>query len=171
MENPIQLLIGKLGLEPLLVEGGMYRQSYCAEEMLDGGSLPSRYVLAHPMCTAIYYLLTDEPDSFSALHRLPSDEIYHFYLGDAVEMLLLHPDRRAERVILGADILGGQQVQFVVPRGAWQGSHLQPGGHFALLGTTMAPGFIFPDFEAGQRADLLARYPQQAVLINQLCRD
>ena len=84
----------------------------------------SRYRSARIFGSAIYYLLTAEPDCFSALHKLPTEEIYHFYLGDPVEMLLLYPDGRIERVILGQDLLGGQQVQFVVPtqcraKGVW----------------------------------------------------
>ena len=75
--------------------------------------------------------------------------MFHFYLGDPVEQWRLHPDGRVERVVLGGDMLGGQVVQSVAPRGAWQGSRLCPGGRFALLGTTMAPGFDPRDYEHG----------------------
>ena len=171
MDNYIQQLIEKLGLEPLVGEGGLYRQTYCSVETLQPGQLPVRYKTVHPVGTVIYYLLTDDADSYSMLHRLPTDEIYHFYLGDPVKMLLLHPDGRAEEVILGQDILNGQQVQFVAPAHAWQGSRLKPGGRFALLGTTMAPGYIQEDFEGGRRADLLAQYPGAAAQIERLCRE
>ncbi len=132
-------LIEALKLTPLPVEGGHYRQTFVADERLPAGPLPERYRHAKPLSTAIYYLLTDEPDSFSALHRLPTDEIYHFYLGDPVELLQLYPDGTSERVVLGRDVLNGERVQHVAPRGAWQGSRLIAGGSFALMGTTMAP--------------------------------
>ena len=165
-----QQLIELLKLAPLPVEGGLFRQTYCAEENIPHSALPARYPADKPFATAIYYLLTSDPDSFSALHRLPTDEVYHFYLGDPVEMLLLFPDGGGRRVVLGQDIAGGQQVQFVAPRGAWQGSRLVPGGQFALLGTTMAPGFDPTDYEGGQRDDLLARYSGHAELIRALTR-
>ncbi len=163
-------LIAHLRLQPLPVEGGYFRQTYCSPESLPGASLPPRYGAPRPFGTAIYYLLTSEADSFSALHRLLTDEVYHFYLGDPVEMLLLHRDGGSQRVLLGPDVLNGQELQFVAPRGSWQGSRLVDGGQFALLGTTMAPGFDAGDFELGRREDLLARYPDRAGLIRALTR-
>jgi predicted cupin superfamily sugar epimerase len=163
-------LIARLGLVPLPVEGGLFRQTYLADETLAATALPARYGRPKPLSTAIYYFLTADPDSFSALHRLPTEEVYHFYLGDPVEMLLLHPDGRSEEVRLGSDVLSGERVQFVVPRGVWQGSWLRAGGVFALLGTTMAPGFDPADYEGGDRQRLLDAYPGAAVLIRALTR-
>ena len=105
------------------------------------------------------------------MHKLPTDEIYHFYLGDPVEMLLLYPEGRGERVILGPDFLDGQHVQFVVPHDVWQGSHLVPGGRFALLGTTMAPGYDDTDYTGGRREELAAQYLEHTELIRQLTRE
>lgn len=163
-------LIERLGLERLPVEGGYFRQTYLAEETIPRDALPKRYPADKPFSTAIYYLLTSDLDSFSALHKLPTEEIYHFYLGDPVELLLLFPDGRSERVILGPDVLNGQQVQYVAPREVWQGSRLVPGGRFALLGTTMAPGFTESDYQGGDRDELQRRYPEKADLIEKLTR-
>jgi len=163
-------LIRRLGLVPLPVEGGHFRQTYVSEETLPAAALPARYGRVKAMSTAIYYLLTSEADSFSALHRLPTEEVYHFYLGDPVEMLLLHPDGRGEVVVLGPDVLGGERVQFVVPRAVFQGSRLRSGGRFALLGTTMAPGFDLQDYEGGDRAALLRQFPAEAERIRALTR-
>lgn len=165
-----QAILEFLELEALPQEGGVFIQSYRSSDVLTPGQLPARYTGSKPAGTAIYYLLTDEPDSFSALHRLPTDEVYHFYLGDPVELLLLYPDGRAQTVVLGQELLNGQHVQFVVPRGVWQGSHLRPGGEYALMGTTMAPGWTDEDYEPGVLEPLLARYPEQAALIRQLIR-
>jgi predicted cupin superfamily sugar epimerase len=163
-------LIARLGLVPLPVEGGHFRQTYVSDETLSPAALPERYGRAKPLSTAIYYLLTSDADSFSALHRLPTEEVYHFYLGDPVEMLLLHPDGRSEEIRLGSDVLGGERVQFVVPRGVWQGSRLRAGGTLALLGTTMAPGFDVQDYEGGERERLVHQYPDAADRIRALTR-
>ena len=163
-------LVERLGLHPLPEEGGLFSQSYVSAESLAEASLPPRYSAAHPFCTAIFYLLTDAPDSFSALHRLPTDEIYHFYLGDPVEMLHLYPDGSSEAVFLGHDVMAGQKVQHVAPAGAWQGSRLRPGGRLALLGTTMAPGYIGADYTGGDREELIRQHPGRAEMIRTLTR-
>jgi predicted cupin superfamily sugar epimerase len=157
-------------MKPLPIEGGYYVQTYRSLEWIGKESLPQRYGENRPYGTAILYLYNTDPNCFSALHRLPTDEVYHFYLGDPVEMLLLYPDGKSERVILGQDVFHGQRVQFVAPRGVWQGSHLIDGGRFALIGTTMAPGYIDADYVGGEREKLIREYPQEANLIRRLTR-
>ena len=160
-------IIDMLKLKPLPAEGGFFVESYRADESVE--ELPRRYHNERRcFSTAIYYLLT--PDTISAMHRLPSDEIFHFYAGDLVEMLQLSPDGSGKVVKLGSDLKAGLRPQVVVPRGTWQGSRLADGGHFALLGTTVAPGFEFTDFEAGAREMLVDLYPEHAHLIRQLTR-
>jgi len=123
-----------------------------------------------PLCNAMVAMFTTDPGSFSDLHRLPTDEIWHFYLGDPVELLLLHPDGRDELIILGTDVLGGQRVQTTVPSGAWMGARLRPGGEYGVYGNTMAPGFVPSDFEPGDRDGLTERWPHRAELITALTR-
>jgi uncharacterized protein len=159
-------LITLLDLKPLPEEGGLYRETYRSDEVIPARSLPARYGNAKCFCTAIYYLLT--PDNFSAIHRVPSEEIFHFYLGDPVTMLQLSPDGSADTVTLGQDIVAGQQLQVIVPRGVWQGAFLNAGGKFALLGTTVAPGFDFSDYKSAARKPLLEKYPDHAALIAKL---
>jgi predicted cupin superfamily sugar epimerase len=163
-------LITLLQLEPLPIEGGYFRQTWIADHTIGAGALPARYGRPKVAGTAIYYLLTDDRDSFSAFHRLPTDEIYHFYLGDPVEQWLLHESGTVERVVLGQDLPAGHRVQHAVPRGTWQGSRVATGGRLALLGTTMAPGFDPGDYEAGQRAALVRRYPEASAIISALTR-
>ncbi len=155
-----------LGLEPLPVEGGYYTQTYRSDIALPEAALPKRFKGPHSASTAIYFLLT--PDTFSAMHRLPGDEVYHFYLGDPVELLMLSPDGSGEVIHLGQDLEAGMDVQTVVPGGCWQGSHLAEGGEYALLGTTMAPGFEWQDFEAGDGGALAAQYPDFSDRIRRL---
>jgi len=159
-------IIERLGMQLHPEEGGYFVQTYKSEEVILKDGLPGRYPSERAFGTAIFYLLT--PDTFSALHRLTSDEIFHFYLGDAVTMLQLHPDGSSKVVTLGQDIRGGQELQVVVPRGTWQGSFLNEGGEFALLGCTVAPGFEYEDYEAGSREALVERYPEAREMIVRL---
>lgn len=163
-------IIALLGLTPLPIEGGHFRETWRSPLTIDRSMLPLRYAADKSVGTAIYYLLTHDPDSFSALHRLPTDEVYHFYLGDPVEMLLLSPDHAVRRIILGPNIGAEQHVQFVVPAGTWQGSRLIAGGEFALLGTTMAPGFDPADYQPASREELCNEFPAAADLIRTLTR-
>ena len=154
-------VIERLGLTPHPREGGFFRETYRSREtFLPTGSFSG----SRSVGTAIYYLLT--PDTYSALHRLPGDEVFHFYLGDPIEMLELLPDGSSRITVLGAG-LDGMRPQHVVPGGVWQGSRLLPGGAWALLGTTMAPGFSYEDYEEAG-ADVAAAYPRVAELARTL---
>lgn len=157
-----------LKLQPLPVEGGYFAETYRSKFALSQRSLPSGYSAERVLSTAIYYMLT--PDTFSAMHRLKGDEVYHFYLGHPAEMLILKPDGTGETLLMGQDIVSGMRLQHVVPGGVWQGSRLAAGGKFALLGTTMAPGFDPADFELGAREELSNQYPAYAKLIAALTR-
>ena len=157
-----------LKLEPLPGEGGLFAETYRSVQRLPKEPLPKCYSCERPLATAIYYMLT--PETFSAMHRLKGDEIYHFYLGDPVEMLMLKPNGAAEAILIGQDLAAGMRVQLKVCGGTWQGSRLAPGGKFALMGTTMSPGFDSADFELGKRDELSAAYPMYAPLIAMLTR-
>jgi len=157
-----------LQLEPLRGEGGYFRETYrsrwhVAEEYLPEGMRGSRSI-----GTAIYFMIT--PETFSALHRMPGTEIFHFYLGDPVIMLQLMRDGTSQTITIGSDLAAGQRPQVVVRGHVWQGSRLVPGGKWALMGTTMSPGFDYKDFELGNRDELAAQYPAVAEIIGQYTR-
>jgi predicted cupin superfamily sugar epimerase len=143
-------------------EGGFYRQTYISEERV-GLARGAR-----ALGTAIYYLL--EPGTFSEMHVIDSDEIFHFYLGDPVEMLQLRPDGRSALLTIGPDLQAGQQPQILVPAGVWQGTRLVEGGKVALLGCTVAPGFDFTDYRGGSFAELVEKWPTEAERIRALTR-
>lgn len=161
-------IIKKLKLQLHPSEGGYFVETYRSEELVSCSNLPERYSQNKSFSTAIYYMLT--PETFSALHRLPSDEVFHFYLGDPVVLFIIYPDGKGEEIILGQDITGGEFVQYVVPKEVWFGARLKNGGKWALMGTTVAPGFDFSDFEDGNREELVAKYPQYKKWIHQLTR-
>jgi hypothetical protein len=162
-------IIEHLGLTPLPFEGGYFRETYRSGETIARSCLPSRYRAEKRFSTAIYYLIT--PDTFSALHCVSSDELFHFYLGDTVIMLQLCPDGTGKTVVLGHDLERGQHPQCVVPGGTWQGLALDAGGTFALMGTTVAPAFDPEDFVLGKRTTLIEHYPQFADMIIKLTRE
>ena len=137
----------RLRLHPLPEEGGLFRETH-----RDANS------------SAIYFMLI-EP-MVSALHRLNGDEVYHWYAGSPLDLLLLHPDGRSEQVLLGPDVLGGQHPQYRVPAGVWQGSSST--GTWTLVGTTMAPPFDWHGFELADVDALAARHPKAATRIRAL---
>jgi uncharacterized protein len=151
-----------LNLQPHPIEGGFYRRTYTSAGSVDlaRGS--------RPLGTAIYYLL--EPGTFSEMHVLDSDEIFHFYLGDPVEMLQLHRDGSSALFTLGPDLEAGQHVQLVVPAGVWQGTQLIGDGKAALLGCTVTPGFDFADYRGGSDNELAEKWPGEAERIRALTR-
>jgi uncharacterized protein len=150
-------LIEHLKLTRLGFEGGFFREEVRSDLDLSAEVLSSSYGGPRSLHTAIFYLLTD--GARSLMHRLRGDEVYHFYRGDPVELLCLGPKGAVHRVVLGPDILAGHRPQYRVPAGVWQGSRVIPGGRYALMGTTMSPGFDLRDFELGDRETLRAQYP------------
>jgi predicted cupin superfamily sugar epimerase len=158
-------LIRILKLEPHPVEGGFFRETYRSADILPSAAIPA-HGGARNVSTAIYYLL--KPGHVSEMHTLPTDEVFHFYLGSPVAMLQLWPDGTGKEVLLGPDLEAGHQPQLVVPAGVWQGTRLANDHGYALLGCTVAPGFDFADYQRGERAALTARWPAFAKEIARL---
>ena len=155
-----QQIIETLGMEPLVPEGGYIKIFHIADLVLQRKCLPVEYRCEKSICGTILYLVTK--DSFSRMHKLPTDEIYHFYLGDPVEQLQLWPDGSGHIVRLGQDILAGEKLQSIAPAQCWHGTRLAPGGEFALMGTTMAPAYTDDDYTDGVREQLIGSYPDFA---------
>lgn len=149
-------------------EGGWYRETYRAAELIPPAGLPARFAGARPFATAIYFLLTS--DSFSALHRLQADEQWHFYAGSPLSVHVLEPGGDHRLLRLGPDLQRRESFQALVPAGCWFGARVEERGGFALVGCTVAPGFDFADFELGRREDLVRQYPMHRKLIEALTR-
>jgi predicted cupin superfamily sugar epimerase len=153
-----------LGLQPHPREGGWYVRTWESEGWV---AVSERYDGPRRTSTAIYYLL--EPGTFSEMHVLQSDEVFHYYMGGAVEMLQLFADGRSQRVVLGKDLAAGERPQVVVPGGVWQGSRLLTQEGWALLGCVVAPGFEFVDYRDASAEELVAKWPGEAEMIRELC--
>ena len=158
-------LIRHLDLRPH-PEGGWYRESYRATDILAGNALPPRYTGERNASTAIYFLLTT--DVFSALHRLNSDEVWHFYSGNPLTIHSLDTDGNYTPLKLGSNPEEGDLFQTLIPSGTWFGATVDGKDGYALVGCTVAPGFEFADFTMAKQDDLLDRYPQHAGLIKRL---
>jgi predicted cupin superfamily sugar epimerase len=150
-------IIEILGMQPLVPEGGYIKVLDSSGFIIKKENLPERYTSDKPVCSTILYLITK--DTFSRMHRLPTDEIYHFYMGDAVEQLQLFEDGTGKTVRLGHDLANGELVQSVAPASCWQGSKLAEGGEYALMGTTMAPAYTDDDYTDGVKEYLVKKYP------------
>jgi predicted cupin superfamily sugar epimerase/mannose-6-phosphate isomerase-like protein (cupin superfamily) len=169
-EPTARQLIDTLKMQLIPGEGCWFAPTYLSPDGIDGDAA-SHVSGPHHAYSAIYALETRE--EFSALHRLVTDEMWHFYGGSPVEMLLLYPDGHGETVIIGPDVTAGQRPQFLVPRGVWQGSRPVglAEGTYSFFGTTLTPGFEYSDYEQGYRDLLEARYPAFAAKIAELTRD
>jgi hypothetical protein len=159
--------IERLGLAPH-PEGGYFRESYRSTDVIGAESLPARYGGARAVSTAIYFLL--RAGEISALHRIKSDEVWHFYAGGALVVSAIRPDGERRDLVLGPDLDAGHALQATVPAGDWFGAAPAPGTAYALVGCTVAPGFEFADFELADRRRLTAQYPGHAALIERLTR-
>ncbi|MEJ2600114.1 MAG: cupin domain-containing protein [Anaerolineales bacterium] len=148
----VKALIDHYNLKPLPVEGTLFLSTYRSKQEFASGK---------PYGTAMIALYCNEPDSANLFHKLPADEIWHFYSGDPFRLILLYPDGSSQDVIMGNDPLNSQQVQFVVPAGVWQAGHMLEGGKYSLFGCTMAPGFTDDMFEGGTRETLMSLYPER----------
>jgi predicted cupin superfamily sugar epimerase len=118
------------------------------------------------MSTAIYFLL--ESHHISALHRIQSDEVWHFYDGGPLDVFVIEPNGELRIIRLGRDMAAGEVFQAVVPAGCWFGSKPAPGSAFSLVGCTVAPGFDFTDFELADQSTLIAQFPEHEAVIRQL---
>jgi len=165
MDSRAEEIIFRLGLQPHPLEGGFFRETHRSAESC-GESLPGH---TRSLATAIYFLLV--PETFSELHCLESDEIYHFYCGDPVELVRLQSGGVHDVVTLGPDPLAGHTPQCLVRHGVWQGARMAPGGRYALMGTTMCPGFDAREYRRGKRELLLREWPEMAKWIRRLTRE
>lgn len=160
-------LIKQFHLEPH-PEGGWYKQTYKSREFIPAAALPDRFDGGRVFSTAIYFLL--QKGDFSAFHKIKSDECWHFYAGDHLNIYVIDDNGSLQTIILGNDPCKGQFFQYVVPANCWFASRPAPKSEYCFAGCTVAPGFEFDDFKLARESELLASYPQHGGLIKQLTR-
>lgn len=148
-------------------EGGYYREVYRSDEFVHKKNLPDRYSSFRSFSSSIYFLLNS--NEFSAFHRLKSDEIWHFYEGSAITLLIILKNGESRKIILGRNGDSGEVYQAVMPKGCWFAAIVTEPISYAMVGCTVAPGFDFEDFEMGRKETLLKLYPKHASLIEKFC--
>ncbi len=153
MDAHVARLIEHFSMERLPIEETFFVKTWRSTAEFANGN---------PVGTAMIGMYTNDPPSRSLFHRLSVDEMWHFYAGDPIRLVLLFADGTDVDVVLGPDVLNGQYVQFLVPAGTWQAGELTPGGRYGLFGCTLAPGFVGTCFQGGQKAALTEQYPTRA---------
>jgi len=164
-------LIRHYHMQPIPLEGPWFSLTYTSEDTLEGEALPARYSgRSHAAGSAI--VVVETPREFSAMHRLQTDEVWHFYDGSPLELLLLYPDGHGRKVTLGANALAGELRQFTVPHGVWQGSapRHSAAGTYSFVADQLSPAFDNADFQMGYRDQLQHEYPAFAKDIERLTR-
>ncbi len=149
-------------------EGGYYKETYRSSETIAKNALPERFTGVRHFSTAIYFLL--EKNTFSAFHKIKSDECWHFYSGQTLLIYIIDTKGILTTVRLGNNIPMGDTFQYVVPAECWFAAEPAPGSNFSLVGCTVAPGFDFNDFELAKADILMKMYPQYEAYIRKFCR-
>ncbi len=165
--NKTDIYIKKLNLIPH-PEGGYFREVYRSDELLKNEVLPGRYIGNRTFSTSIYFLLEGEQKSL--LHKLKSDEIWHFYDGSSVKLYTIDSEGKVLRRLLGRNIDEGESMQLVIKRGYWFCAEVSDENSFSLFGCTVTPGFDFSDFELGERKELLQLYPQHEEFVKKFTK-
>lgn len=165
--NNAEYWIKKLELEKH-PEGGWFKEVYRADEIHKHEHLPERFTGERHHSTSIYFLLTS--DTFSAFHRIKSDELWHFYTGSPVIVFMIDENGNYSEIKLGSNHEAGEVFQCVIPYGVWFGAKVNQANSFSLVGCTVAPGFHFDDFELAKRDELVKQFPQHEKIIERMTR-
>ncbi len=152
-------IVRLLNLEPNAT-CGFVRVTFLSKEVVAKGGLPAPFADGRPLGSALYFLVT--PEAPVRLHRIRNDQLYHYYLGDPLELFLLHGNGTPERVVVGPDLRKGQRVQLLIPGNTFHTARLLGNGQWFLGASTEWPGVIPADVEIGNLPELSARYPSVA---------
>src|SRR3954469_22174464 len=139
---------------------GFVRLTFTSKQLIPAGALGSPLADARPLGSALYFMVT--PSAPVRLHRIRNDQLYHYYLGDPLEVLLLHADGNAERIVVGPDLRAGQRVQLLIPGNTFHTARLIAGTGWFLGGSTEWPGVVPADVEIGKLDELAGKYPAVA---------
>ncbi len=167
MHKKAEEYINRLQLSPH-PEGGYYKEIYRAGEIYQAEHLPGRYTKSRVFSTSIYFML--EGSQVSNLHRLKSDEIWHFYDGSGVIIYGIAEDGRITEILLGNNIDNGELPQAVIREGTWFCAEVADKSSYSLIGCTVSPGFEFEDFELGEREKLLKQFPAHEKIIKKFTK-
>src|SRR5438477_12583501 len=136
---------------------GFVRLTFVSDQSVAAGVLPPPFAEARPVGSALYFMVT--PGAPVRLHRIRNDQLYHHYLGDPLEVFMLHADGRTERVIVGPDLRNVRRVQLLIPGNTFHTARLIGRGRWFLGASTEWPGVVPADIEIGNLEELAGKYP------------
>ena len=139
---------------------GFVRVSCLSKQTIAAGGLPPPFGDSRPLGSALYFLVT--PGAPVRLHRIRNDQLYHYYLGDPLEVFLLHSDSTTDRIIVGPDLRSGQHVQLLIPGNTFHTARVIGDGRWFLGASTEWPGVVPADVEIGNLDELTRKYPAVA---------
>ncbi len=145
-----------LALEPNAT-CGFVRLTFTSKQSIAPGGLPAPFADARPLGSALYFMVT--PTAPVRLHRIRNDQLYHYYLGDPIELFLLHADGSTECIIIGPDLRAGHRVQQLIPGNTFHTARLIGRGRWFLGASTEWPGVVPADVEIGNLDALAEQYP------------
>ena len=148
------------------IEGGSFRETYRSTLVLKGECIGKNFEDERAASTSIYFML--EKGQFSAFHKITSDETWHFYEGDTLDIFEIDENANLITHKLGRDASKGESFQVLIKAGRWFGSRVAGNGIYSLVGCTVAPGFDFADFQLASRSELSTLYPAHKVLISEM---
>jgi predicted cupin superfamily sugar epimerase len=152
-------IISALKLEPNAT-CGFVRVTFLSKQQIVAGGLPAPFADGRPLGSALYFMVT--PGAPVRLHRIRNDQLYHYYLGDPLEVFLLHADGTTQRIIVGPDLRSGQHVQLFIPGGTFHTARLIGRRRWFLGASTEWPGVVPADVEIGNVEELARQYPSVA---------
>jgi len=145
---------------------GFVRVTFTTTLSIAPGGLPAPFADGRPLGSALYFLVT--PGAPVRLHRIRNDQLYHYNLGDPLEVFLLHAGGSSERVILGPDLRGGQRLQLLIPGNTFHTARLLGQGRWFLGASTEWPAVVPSDVEIGDVDALAASHPDVAEDIREI---
>jgi predicted cupin superfamily sugar epimerase len=154
-------IIELLGLQPATC--GFVSETFRSTVQVPASALPAAYAGARPLGNVLYFLVT--PEAIVRLHRIRSDQMYHHYLGDPLEVLLLYADGRHELKRIGSDLESGMRPQLFIPGGTFHTARVSAGGAYTLLGTSVWARAEPADVEMGNAERLMDAYPEARTAI------
>lgn len=166
--NSAEEIIKHLDLQPH-PEGGYFKETYRSVGSISEASLPENFKGSRNYATAIYFLLTY--GNFSAFHKIKQDEIWHFYEGSPIRLIMISEGAELSEIIIGRNFSKGEVPQFAVPKNHWFAGEVMEPESFSLVGCTVSPGFDFRDFTLAERKELEDSFPQHASIIQKFTRE
>jgi uncharacterized protein len=143
---------------------GYVRETYTSALHIAPGGLPAPFADGRPLGSALYFMMT--PEAPVKLHRIKNHQLYHHYLGDPVEVLVLNRDLTHHFVTFGPDVKRGQRVQLFIPGNTFHTARITGKRRWFLGASTEWPGVVpTEDVELGNADALAASHPDVAAEI------